>query len=566
MVFLFGLVYALVFVMGIYFEWSLWVMIGLTIGIIFLQYLIGPYIINWIYRINWIPYDIFQREFPHLAETVDKVIAIRGIKTPRMGIIPDKNPNAFTFGHTKNNARVVITEGILEYLTPEEQQAVVAHELGHVVHNDFILMTVVFAIPLLILTIARWSYYASRGFFRSRDEKGVGAAIGASLILIAVLSYIAYYISYLISLFVSRIREYYADEHAGEITENPNALSTGLVKIAYGLLAEGSIEESKKSRARALKGLGIFDPKGAAAFALSSSGRTGRYSKEAIQAAAAWDLFNPWAKYYQLFSTHPLPAKRIMRLNEQCEDYAVIPEINFKDSRKIKEEQAGKSMLPEFLADVTMIFLPILIFIALVILTIAWIVSPLGLYDFGSLPILNDLYSNLLLMWAIGFYLIGFGVIYRTGFKYKIGFAPKKVVDLVTYVKASPIRTIPTVLEGKIIGRGIPGYYFGEDMLFQDDTGIMYIDYESLVPIFGNFIFALRTIKKYIGQKVRIFGWYRRGPSPYVEIKTIQSTGHRNKNYKKQASYIWAAIAFGIGLVLFYLWYLASPTGFFGIF
>jgi len=539
----------------------------MTIGIVLLQYLIGPYIINWIYHINWIPYQDFQREFPHLAEAVNKVIAERGIKTPRMGIIPDKNPNAFTFGHTKNNARIVITQGILEYLTPGEQKAVVAHELGHVVHNDFILMTVAFAIPLLFLTIARWSYYASRGFFGSRDSKGVGVAIGGSLIVVTALSYVAYFISYLVTLVISRIREYYADEHAGELTEDPNTLSTALVKIAYGLLMEANVQDNKASSVRALKGLGIFDPKGASAFALSSSGGTGRYSKDAIQAAAAWDLFNPWAKYYQLFSTHPLPAKRIMRLNKQCDAYAIKPEIDLTLARKIKEEQAGKSMFPEFLSDVSMVFLPILIFIALVIITIVWIISPFGVVEIESFPIFNDLFTNLLLLWAIGFYIIGFGVIIRTGFKYKTGFGANKVVDLVTNVKVSPIRTVPTVLEGKIVGRGIPGYYFGEDMLFQDDTGLMYIDYESLIPIFGNWIFALRTIKKYIHQNVRIFGWYRRGPSPYVEVKTIESaSGYMNKNYRKQASYIWAVIAFAIGLVLFYLWYQASPAGFFGLF
>lgn len=542
-------------------------MIGLTIGIILLQYLIGPVIINWIFNINWIPYEEFQKYYPHLAEAVDKVIAVRGIKTPRMGIIPDRNPNAFTFGWTKNSARVVITQGILEYLNEDEQQAVVAHELGHVVHNDFILMTVVFAIPLLLLTIARWSYYSSRGLFQSRDEKGVGMAIGLALTIVAVLSYVAYYISYLVSLLVSRIREYYADEHAGELTGNPNSLSTALVTIAYGLLMERNVQENRTSRVRALRGFGIFNPAGAAAFAVSSSGGNGKYSRDAIQAAAAWDLFNPWAKVFQLISTHPLPAKRIMRLNDQCAIYGIKPEIDFTYARKLKEEQAGKSMFPEFLTDITMILLPILIFIALIALTIVWIFAIAGLYDLSSGTVLANMVSNLLLLWAIGFYLIGLGVLIKVRFKYKGGFEPREVVDLVTYVKASPIRTIPAILEGTIVGRGVPGYYFGEDMLFQDNTGLMYIDYESLIPLFGNLIFGLRTIKRYIGNRVRIIGWYRRGPSPYLEIKMIESAaGYRNKNYRKQASYIWAIIAFIIGFFLFYLWFQISPKGFFGLF
>ncbi len=539
-------------------------MIGITLFIIFLQYLTGPIFINWLFAIEWIPYDTFQTRYPHLAEAVDKVVYARGIKTPRMGIIHDRNPNAFTFGWTKNSARIVITTGILEYLNENEQKAVVAHELGHVVHNDFILMTVVFAIPLLLLTITRWCFYASRGFFQSRDGKGVGAALGLGLIAIAGLSYLAYYISYFVSLIISRIREYYADEHAGELFENPNALSTGLVKIAYGLLMERNVEMNERSRVRALRGLGIFDPRGAKALAISSTGGSGKYSKDAIQAAAAWDLFNPWAKLYQLVSTHPLPAKRIMRLNEQCEKYGVRPEIDLTYARKLKEEQAGKSMFPEFLTDFSVMFLPILIFIALIVLTVVWIFAAVGLFAVGSGTIFNNALSNLLLLWGIGFYIIGFGVLIRIGFKYKRGFEPKRIVELVTYVKASPIRTVPAVLEGQIVGRGMPGYYFGEDMLLQDDTGLIYVDYESLIPLFGNLIFARRTIRKYIGQNVRVIGWYRRGPGPYIEIKSIESSsGHRNNNYRKQASYIWAFIAFGIGLFLLYLWYLASPIKFF---
>jgi Zn-dependent protease with chaperone function len=554
---LFGLFYAIVFAIGIWYNWSLWLMVGFALALVLFQYLISPILINWIYRIEWIPYDQFRAQFPHLAEAVDKVVAVRGIKTPRMGIIRDGNPNAFTFGWTKNSARIVITTGILQYLNENEQKAVVSHELGHVVHNDFILMTLVFAVPLVLLTIARWAYYAS-WFSRTRDKEG--AVLGLALIAIAILSYIAYFIGYLISLVVSRIREYYADEHAGELTEDPNALSTALVKIAYGLLIDASYEEKQKSAVRALRGLGIFDPNGARAFAATTMGTSGRYSKDAIQAAASWDIFNPWARYYQIFSTHPLPAKRIMRLNEQCESYGIRPEIDFSHAKQLKEEQAGKSMMDEFLVDVAVKFLPTLIFIALIGLTIAWIFGAAG---YAGILINSLTLSNLLLFWAVGFYLIGFGVLIKTKFMYKSGFEPKNVLELVTNVKVSPIRTVPTFIEGRIIGRGMPGYYFGEDLYLQDNTGLMYIDYRFGWGIV-DFFFAIVRVKKLVGQRVRIKGWYRRGPGPYIQVDTIETeTGRRFRNYAKHMTYFWAALAFIVGLVLFYFWYATSPTGFF---
>ena len=560
--FLFGLIYALVFTIGVWFLPSnllgLSLMIGFTVLIVLFQYGISPLMIRLIYRIDWIPYEDYAHQYPHLADVIDKVVAIRGIKTPRMGIIHDLNPQAFTFGYTKNSARIVITDGILHYLDEGEQSAVVAHELGHVVHNDFILMTVVFAIPLILLTIARWSYYAVRfsGLFKSSKDDDAGGYIVLALIVVAIVSYISYYIGYLVSLFVSRIREYFADQHAAELTEDPNTLSTALVKIAYGLIAGGTeaeIKERQKSKVRGLRGLGIFDPKKASQLAAQSMDNHGRVSKRVVQAAAGWDLFNPWAKYFQVFSTHPLPAKRIQRLNGQCATYGVPVEYDFSEARIIKEQQAGKSMVGEFITDIFIKQLPTVIFIILAGMTAIWILGFIGLISIGTLITVN----NLILLWAIGFFIMGLGVIGRTSFMYRSGFEPNNVVELITNIKVSPIRAVPAIIEGKIVGKGIPGYYFGEDLYFQDNTGLMYIDYRFGIRLV-DFFWALSKANRLVGQRVRIKGWYRRGPGPYFQVDTIETeSGKRYRNYSKHMTYILAVIFFGIGAFLFYLWFTA---------
>ncbi|MFW9823181.1 MAG: zinc metalloprotease HtpX [Candidatus Thorarchaeota archaeon] len=559
---LFALLYAVVFAIGVWFLpsslVSLFIMIGFTVLIILFQYGISPLIVGWIYAIDWIPYEEFAASYPHLADSLDKVVAYNGIKMPRLGIIHDLNPNAFTYGWSKNSARVVITDGILEYLNKKEQNAVFSHELGHVVHSDFIIMTIVFAIPLVLLTIARWAYYA--GFYsgrrRSSDEEG--NIIGLILIAVAALSYISYYLGYLISLIVSRIREYYADEHSAEVLEDPNALATGLVKIAYGLLVdrggyltqEVSVKERNKSKVRALRGLGIFDPKTARGLGIISVTTTGELSMEAIQKTAAWDLYNPWAKYFQIFSTHPLPAKRIMRLNMLCQIYGVKPVLDFSDAKRLKEEQAGKTLWDQFLWDIFMRSLPTLIFLALIGLSTAWLFTEAGLLTSTFLTT-----RNLLLMWVIGFYLIGFGSLIKTRYMYKSGFQKYDSIDLKTNVKASPIRSVPAILEGEIVGRGIPGYYFSEDMYFQDNTGLLYVDYRFGIGIV-DLIFSLRTVRRLIGQKVRIKGWYRRGPIPYIQVDTIESeSGTRHRNYAKHFRYVWAALAFVLGLVCLYFFF-----------
>jgi hypothetical protein len=378
--------------------------------------------------------------------------------------------------------------------------------------------------------------------------------LAIALFAVAILSYVAYYIGYLISMMISRIREYYADRHAAEVMENPNALSTGLVKIAYGLLVDHGtdLKDRNRSKIRGLRGLGIFDPKNARGIVASSMTTSGKYSKNAIQAAAAWDLFNPWAKYYQFFSTHPLPAKRIMRLNEQCEAYGLKPEIDFSGARKIKEEQAGKSMMDEFLLDVTVKNLALLIFISMGVVSILWLFGTIGFIGLTVLPAVISL-KWLVFLWFATFYLMGFAIILKTAFMYKKGHEPQTVLDLVTNVKVSPIRCVPAYIEGEIVGRGAPGYYFSDDLYFQDETGLMYIDYRFGLGI-ADLIFALSKAKRLVGQRVRIKGWYRRGPSPYFQVSVIESeSGKRFKNYARHFTYVWAVLAFVIGAGLFWL-------------
>ncbi|NIO19186.1 MAG: M48 family metalloprotease, partial [Candidatus Aenigmarchaeota archaeon] len=77
------------------------------------------------------------------------------MKNPRMGVIYDGAPNAFTYGHTPNNARVVLTRGLMDLLNEDEVKGVVAHEIGHAKHWDMLIMTAAQLVPLILYYIYR---------------------------------------------------------------------------------------------------------------------------------------------------------------------------------------------------------------------------------------------------------------------------------------------------------------------------------------------------------------------------------------------------------------------------
>jgi heat shock protein HtpX len=126
---LFGLLFAVGMAVVFYFDLPLGFAILFALGAVFLQYLLGPWIIELIYKIQW---KEMKAVDPSLGQFVENIFAAKGIPLPRFGVIEDGNPNAFTFGHYPSDARLVVTSGLLGKLNQGEVQAVVAHELGHI--------------------------------------------------------------------------------------------------------------------------------------------------------------------------------------------------------------------------------------------------------------------------------------------------------------------------------------------------------------------------------------------------------------------------------------------------
>ena len=123
---------------------------GVAFALVFvgLQYLVAPFLIQFFLPIYWEDIPEHSTEFPPAArDFVKRVCAERGLRMPRIGVIQSGTPNAFSFGHTPRDGRVVITTGLIEVLTPDELNAVLAHEIGHVEHWDMATITVASLVP-----------------------------------------------------------------------------------------------------------------------------------------------------------------------------------------------------------------------------------------------------------------------------------------------------------------------------------------------------------------------------------------------------------------------------------
>jgi heat shock protein HtpX len=153
-----------------------------------------------------------------------------GTPCPTLWIIQDQAPNAFATGRGKNNAHVAVTTGLLETMSDQELEGVLAHELSHILNKDVQITTIAVLSAALITMLAdlalRIGVYTPRS--RNKDSGNLGLiliVLGIALYIIAVPA------AMLLKAGLSRQRETLADATAVEITRNPKGLRQALEKL-----------------------------------------------------------------------------------------------------------------------------------------------------------------------------------------------------------------------------------------------------------------------------------------------------------------------------------------------
>ncbi len=169
---------------------------------------------------------------PKLYGMLENLCISRGITMPKLMIIEDQALNAFASGVKDSQFTVTVTRGLLDHLDDAEIEAVLAHELTHIRNGDVKLMVVAVVIAGVLSFLSevafrsmRFSGSSSRS---SSDNKGAGAAILIGLLIMAVAGILASVIRFSLS----RSREYLADAGAVELTKNPDAMISALLKIS----------------------------------------------------------------------------------------------------------------------------------------------------------------------------------------------------------------------------------------------------------------------------------------------------------------------------------------------
>lgn len=174
--------------------------------------------------------EVTEAQAPQLHETIGRLAAQANLPKPRVAIVNTSLPNAFATGRDKNHAVVAVTTGILSKLSPQELEAVLAHELTHIINRDMLVMTIAAFFSMVAGLIVRnffWFGGGFGGYGRRRNDNG-----GAAIALIFLVSIVVYAISFLLIRALSRYRELAADRGSALITGDPSHLASALLRIS----------------------------------------------------------------------------------------------------------------------------------------------------------------------------------------------------------------------------------------------------------------------------------------------------------------------------------------------
>jgi len=494
---------------------DLWRAVGLTIGINFVLWLIGPFITDWVnkifYKVRFLSKEEVSQQYPEIAQLINEVSTKHNFRFPKIGIIPDKNPTAFTYGSARFNARIVITEGIFHFLNTDEAKAVVAHELGHVVNRDFIVM-------MIASTLVQILYEIYATFRRPSRSGGRDKSRGAKL-AIALSAYALYMIGIYLLFYLSRTREYLADKFSSQVIE-PKHLANALIKIAYGIVIAEDNNNSKRLL-QSTRHLGIIDVKNAKHVGVISY--ITHEDPAVLSEVMVFDKVNPWAKIIELNSTHPLTGNRIDHLSDLSK--ALGQPFSFDIDSAMGRMQIDRSRLyKEFAYGLVVLLFP---------------------YILGGL-------SLLFLPLALAPGAFALGLLLQIPYKFPGGSpAETTILEQMRNPYASPLRGKPVLLSGQVIGRGIPGYIFSEDMMYQDQTGLIFLNYNSIFGFIGNLFFALTKIKSLFTVPSRAAGWFYRGMGSSMSLKCLQT----EKELVRSHPIFWSLVTSLLLIVVSLYWY-----------
>ena len=234
---------------------DIWPIVLAVVGIWFL--------ISWFFNTRMIAklahsHSVTRKEEPELYNMLENLCISRGVTMPSLEIIESHALNAFASGITDQTYKITLTRGLLQNLSKDEVEAVMAHELSHILNRDVRLIMICIIFTGMLGFAAQMVWSSIRYSMFSRGKQKDGRLMIIALIILAVLG-----IGYLTTIFsrfaLSRKREFLADAGAVELTRNPEAMMRALQRISgHSVMKQSSSDVAMMCIENPVPFMGLF--------------------------------------------------------------------------------------------------------------------------------------------------------------------------------------------------------------------------------------------------------------------------------------------------------------------
>lgn len=471
---------------------------SLLLIVLFVMIGLSPWLLDWLlanfYGQRELSKDLLHSHSRETTRVLQRFCQQRRWPSVKLRILPTNAPMALTYGNFPRNARIVVSQGLLDQLADDEIATIYAGQLAHIAHLDFPVMSLLLLVSLpihrLYQQISTWGIGESEGIWYKPRAITSSITYGFWCLLTGI------------SLWLSQLRLYYSDGLASEITGNPNGLTRALLKIAMGISVD--IQNSEQTSWH-LESLNLLMPVGYQQ-SLSLGSIAGHLPFESI---FMWDTFHPYSRWLAINNSHPLIGDRILNLNQIARHWHIDPEVH------LTNQSTSQVKLQSFLLQIA----PFLgIPLGLIFAGLIWLMWHTGF----ALRLLNLQWIYDDWNFVTGSLLIGFsiGMVCRiNSFFPDIKIASvqnaQNLPNLLTYPSTIPVDSISVRLVGKLLGRLGAGNSLGQDLTLHCSIGLVKLHHISL----GQSV----NPQDLIGQQVILTGWFRRGATPWIDIHTVQT-------------------------------------------
>lgn len=427
---------------------------------------------------------------------------------PTLWKLPTEVPLIFSYGWLPRNARLVISEGLLTQLEADEIAALVGYEVAHWGSGYWPLLSA----QGLLLQLFHQIYW-KLALWGNQQPKKLRLAAG----VLANLSYSLFWLIRLPALWISRLRTYYGDRTATELTGNPNGLARALLKLSSGLA--NSVERQQYTPA-IIESVALMLPVSA------DLARYRLYGDLPLDQLFAWDGLNPMRSWMSLSDAHPPLGDRLTLLTAYAQHWQLEhPQMQtavLSRRRKVLSSQDWSGLIAQGTPFFGLIF-------GLIVGTGLWLVGALALGL--NQPALDWMYKDRGLFLCC--LLMGFGI----GNLLRINrFFPDLRPDMppsddlsqrLSTPNLLPVSSLPTKLSGVLMGRPGLANWLGQDLLLKTSCGLLRLHFFSIAGPLGNAL-PWQTPIPLIGQSIQVLGWFRRGNQPWLDIDKICSSRLRS--------------------------------------